>query len=373
MRLIASLLAATGIAVHTPAEFQSAVERVRPHGGTIVLLRGRYDSLSVSGAFGGRLRIEGKPGARVQNLHLDSTRHVTVGPLRLAPLSGDALLQVRASRDILLRDLMVSARGTRWSAGVDIPDSAWVTVQSSEFTHCGDRSPNWVNCLRVQTGASHVLVDHSWFHDCLGCDFVHGRIGSHLIVRSSRFERALPCRLATIDHRLLRYYLGRYASVRCKHQDLIELFAGDDLRFVHNYFGVYKQGGAQLYVTGPSRRTLIAHNVFRGTDPRVAGWQAPVGVLIGGSSGGPIPRYVRIEHNKIYTGATRADGYAASISISAGYGWRIPRPQRPVIAHNVIGLLKTPSRLCNGAKLIDNTILRGTDCQKRKSAYRSSR
>ncbi len=136
---------------------------------------------------------------------------------------------------------------------------------------------------------------------------------------------------------------------------------------------MYKQGGAQLYVTGPSRRTLIAHNVFRGTDPRVAGWQAPVGVLIGGSSGGPIPRYVRIEHNKIYTGATRADGYAASISISAGYGWRIPRPQRPVIAHNVIGLLETPSRLCNGAKLIDNTILRGTDCQKRKSAYRSSR
>ncbi len=98
MRLIASLLAATGIAVHTPAEFQSAVERVRPHGGTIVLLRGRYDSLSVSGAFGGRLRIVGKPGARVQNLQLDSTRHVTVGPLRLAPLTGDALLQVRASR-----------------------------------------------------------------------------------------------------------------------------------------------------------------------------------------------------------------------------------------------------------------------------------
>jgi hypothetical protein len=88
-------------------------------------------------------------------------------------------------------------------------------------------------------------------------------------------------------------------------------------------------------------------------------------VLVGGSSGGPIPTYVRIEHNKIYTGATRQDGYAASISISAGYGWRIPKPQRPVIAHNVIGLLETPSRLCNGAKLIDNVILRGTDCQNR--------
>jgi hypothetical protein len=365
MRLIASLLAAASIPVHTPAQFQSAVERLRPHGGTIVLLRGRYDSLFVSGGFGGRLRIVGKPGARVQNLVLDSTRYVTVGPLRVAPLTGDALLQVRASQNILLRDLVLSARGTRHAAGVDIPDSTWVTVQSSEFAHCGDRSPNWVNCLRVQERSSHVLVDHSWFHDCLGCDFLHGRIGSHLTVRSSRFERALPCSLDHIDRQLLHQNLGRYASVRCKHQDLIELFAGDDLRFVRNYFGVYKWGGAQLYVTGQSRRTLIAHNVFRGTDPRVKGWQSPVGVLVGGSSGGPIPTYVRIEHNKIYTGAPRVDGYAASISISAGYGWRIPRPRRPIIAHNVIGLMETTSRLCNGATLIDNTILRGTDCQKR--------
>ena len=365
MRLIASILAAVSIPVHTPAQFQAAVEQLRPHGGTIVMLGGRYaEPLVVSGAFGGRLRILGR-AARVQSLRLESTRYVTVGPLRVTPLTGDALLQVSASRNILLRDLTVTARGTRWSAGVDIPDSSWVTIQQSEFTHCGDRSPSWVNCLRVQQASSHVLVEHDWFHDCLGCDFIHGRIGSYLTVRSSRFERALPCNLAAIDRQLLRLNLGRYASVRCKHQDLIELFAGDDLRFVRNYFGVYKAGGAQLYVTGESRRTLIANNVFRGTDPRVRGWQSPVGVLVGGSSGGPIPTYVRIEHNKIYTGATRQDGYAASISISAGYGWRIPRAQRPVISHNVIGLLETPSRLCNGATLIDNVILRGTDCQKR--------
>jgi hypothetical protein len=364
MRFIASLIAAATIPVHTPAQFQSAVEQLRPHGGTIVLLAGRYDSLTVSGVLGGRLRIVGRPAARVQNLLLDGTRYVTVGPLKVAPLRGDALLQVRASRNIVLRDLTVSARGSRWSAGVDIPDSTWVTVQQSEFSHCGDRSPNWVNCLRVQDQASHVLVDHDWFHDCFGCDFLHGRVHDHLTVRSSRFERALPCDLRKIDRRLLRIDLGRYASVRCKHQDLIELFAGDDLRFVRNYFGVYKAGGAQLYVTGESRRTLIAHNVFRGTDRRVPGWRAPVAVLIGGGSGGPIPTYVRVAHNRIYTGAARRDGYAGSISISRGYGWRIPRPQRPVIAHNVIGLLKTPSRLCNGARMIDNTILRGQDCRK---------
>jgi hypothetical protein len=216
MRFIASLIAATTIPVHTPAQFQSAVEQLRPHGGTIVLLAGRYDSLTVSGRVGGRLRIVGRPGARVQNLLLDGTRYVTVGPLKVVPLSGDALVEVRASHNIVLRDLTVSARGSPWSAGVDIPDSSWVTVQQSEFSHCGDRSPNWVNCLRVQDQASHVLVDHDWFHDCLGCDFLHGRIHDHLTVRSSRFERALPCDLRKIDRHLLRIDLGRYAVVRSR-------------------------------------------------------------------------------------------------------------------------------------------------------------
>ena len=83
MRLIASILAAASIPVHTPAQFQAAVEQLRPHGGTIVLLAGRYaDPLVVSGAFGGRLRILGRR-ARVQNLRLDSTRSVTVGPLKV--------------------------------------------------------------------------------------------------------------------------------------------------------------------------------------------------------------------------------------------------------------------------------------------------
>ena len=86
-------------------------------------------------------------------------------------------------------------------------------------------------------------------------------------------------------------------------------------------------------------------------------------MLVGGGGGGPLPTYVRILRNKIYTGAKRNDGYAGSISISRGYGWRIPRAQRPVIAHNVIGLLETPSRVCNGARMIGNTILRGKDCR----------
>ena len=353
----------TAVHVHNRPEFQSAVSKLRATGGTIELGPNLYrDRLVVSGRFGGPLRIVGTKGARVQRLLLYRTRNVSIGPLTLTPISGDARIRVRASRSIVLHDLLVTARGTRHSAGVEIPDSRWVSIRRSTFTHCGDRSPNWSNCVLLREWAHHVTIADSRFHDCYGCDFVHGRIGSFLTVRGSRFERALPCRLSELDMRLVRLYLGKYASVRCDHQDPIELFSGDNLRFEHNHFGVYERGGAQLYITGESRRSTIANNVFVGTDPRVPGYRSRVGVLVGGSGGGPIPTFVRIVHNRIYTGARRTDGYAGSISISPGYGWRVPAGARPVIAHNVIGLLETPVRLCGRARMVANTILRGRGC-----------
>jgi hypothetical protein len=71
---------------------------------------------------------------------------------------------------------------------------------------------------------------------------------------------------------------------------------------------------------------------------------------------------VKVVHNRIYTGARRVDGFAGSISISLAYAWRVPTKARPLIAHNVIGLLETPVRICNGARMFDNTILRGHGC-----------
>jgi hypothetical protein len=349
--------------VHSPAEFRDAVTAARPTGGNIVLFPGRYsEPLVLSGRLRSFVRIIGKPGAVVQRLVLDHTRNVSVGPLRVAPLNGDAVVRVTASRNIALHDLHVSARGTLFSAGVEIPGSTWVSIQESQFSHCGDRSPNWVNCLTLRDRARHVAVAHSWFHDCRGCDFVHGRMDAFLTIRDSRFERALPCRLDRINQEQLRALLGRYASVRCDHQDLIELFGGSNLRFEHNRFGVYERGGAQLYITGEGQHATIANNTFVGTDPRIPGYRSRVGLLVGGSGGGPIPYFVRILHNKIYTGARRLDGYEGSISISRGYGWRVPVGARPLIAHNVIGLLQTPVRLCTGAKMVANVILRGRGC-----------
>jgi hypothetical protein len=357
--------AETAIQVHNEPEFTLALSRLRTTGGTIELLPGRYERrLLVAGRFGGPLRIEGAPGARIQRLLLYRARNVSVGPLEVFPLTGDARIRVRASRGIVLHDLHVSALGTTYSAGVEVPDSRWVSIRHSEFTHCGDRSPNWTNCLQLRSRSYHVAITGSSFHDCYGCDFVHGRMGAHLIVRGNRFERTLPCRLEEIDTRLTTLYLGKYASVRCRHQDPVELFGGDDLRFEHNHFGVYKLGGAQLYLTGRTNGATIANNVFVGTDRRVPGYHSRVGVLVGGGGGGPIPSFVRVVHNKIYTGARRLDGFAGSIMISAGYWWRVPKEARPLIAHNVIGLLETPGRLCRGARMFDNTILRGRDCNQ---------
>jgi hypothetical protein len=353
--------AATTYWVRSPAEFQGAVIATHSTGGRIVLLPGRYaEPLVVYGR--GPSRIIGRPGAIVQELRLYGTRNVSVGPLRISPVGGDAVLDVSQSLNVKLHHLKVSARGSRFSAHVEIPDSTWVFVQHSQFSHCGDRAPNWVNCLWLRAGARHVTIEHSWFHDCRGCDFVHGQVASHLTIRSTRFERALPCRLGLIDRELLRFNLQSFASERCGHQDLVQLSGGKDLRFVDNHFGAYRNGAAQLFLTGPIRGAVIARNVFAATDPRVPGLRARVGVSVGGIGGAPLPRLVRVLHNKIYSGARRRDGYAASIAVTQSYLWRVRRALRPLFAHNVIALLDTPLNVCVGARLVDNTVLRGKDC-----------
>ena len=374
MRLVIAAIALVAVApassapttywVHSAAEFRSAVTATQSTGGKIVLLPGRYaEPLVVPGR--GPSQIIGRPGAIVQELYLYGARNVSVGPLRISPINGDAVLYVSRSLNVKLHGLKVSALGTRFSAHVEIPDSNWVFVQRSQFSHCGDRAPHWVNCLWLRKWARNVIVENSWFHDCFGCDFVHGQVDSHLTIRSSRFERALPCRADRINWPLLRLNLGSYARQRCGHQDLVQVSGGNDLRFVDNHFGMYKRGAAQLFLTGEIHRAKIARNVFAATDSRVPGWRSRVGVIVGGTGGATLPRLVRVEYNKIYSGARRRDGYAASISVSPGYLWRVIREKRPLIAHNVIGLLQTPTRLCIGARMLDNTILDGWDCPYR--------
>lgn len=336
--------------VRNKPEFETAVAELRESGGTIVLLRHDYrNELVVPPRSARPLQIIGVPGVHVERILLDHTQHVSLGQFEISPVAGDSWIKVSASEHIDLHDLLVSAAGTRHSASLQLPDSRYVTIRRSVFTHCGDRSPAWSNCLLLGSWASHVTVADNWFHDCYGCDFIHGRFGTDLTIVRNRFERALPCRI------------GR---IRCGHQDLIEMFAGQRLRVVANHFGVYRKGGAQLYLTDAIDHITIVNNTFIGTDPRVPGYHARVALIIGGAGPRRVPHDVEVVNNTILTGARRVDGYAGSIRMSSLYGG-VPRAERPILANNVIGLLEVPNHVCSELKAsLANVVLVGTGCSR---------
>jgi hypothetical protein len=347
MEWLAALVLAATIHVQSDDGFATAVAQLRSSGGTIVLEPREYHSLVVGERSTRPLRIVALHGARAERVSFDGTRNVVLDGLRIAPRGTDAAVVIHDSEHVTLERLSVSAQGTRYAATVEIPDSRFVTIRRSEFSHCGDRSPVWTNCVLLGSGSNGVFLTDNRFHDCYGCDFVHGRFGSGLTVRRNTFDRALPCRLGPL---------------RCGHQDLIELFEGRWFRFESNRFGVYKVGGAQLYLTDAIDHVLIRNNVFRGTDPRVPGYQARIGLVIGARGSRRLPHYVRVVNNTILTGARRVDGYVGSIRVSSLYA-ALPRQRRPVFANNVFGVLDSGWPVCQAAGAsISNVVLRGVRC-----------
>jgi hypothetical protein len=340
------------IRVRNDRQFQGAVSKLANSGGTIRLLPNHYHSLVVPPRSGRRLRIIGRRGVRIERILFDRTKRVSLSRVRISPRAEHAIVEVNHSKDIDLDRLTVSAWGTRLSASVTAWASRNVRIRRSNFTHCGDRSVEWSNCLMLFRRTQHITVEDNWFHDCFGCDFIHGRFGSNLTIRRNRFERALPC-----SFRLL----GR---VRCGHNDLVQLFAGKLLRVERNHFGIYKYGGAQLSLTGPVDNVSIANNVFVGTDPRVQGYHARMALVIGVKGSDRLPRFVEVVNNSILTGFKRIDGYAGSLRISRAYRYGgYSRRERPLIVNNVIGLLRTWGRVCYGARgSISNVVLRGHRC-----------
>ena len=342
------------IRVRNDKQLQAAVSKLRKSGGTIRLRRGIYRRLVVRGRSSRPLRIVGTRGVRIQHVLFDRTKNVSLGRVKITPRTRKALVEVWDSKHIDLHHLFVSAQGTNHSATVELHRSRYVTVRRSTFTHCGDRSPEFPFCLMLFRRTRHVTVEDNWFHDCYGCDFIHGRFGSNLTIRRNRFERALPCRFRL---------LGRY---RCTHQDLIALFAGRRLRIEGNHFGVYKYGGAQLYLTGPVDHVSIANNLFVGTDSRLPHYRARMAILVGVKGSKRLPRFVEIVNNTILTGFKRIDGYEGSLRISRAYRYGgYSRRERPLIANNVIALLKTYGRVCFGARgSLSNLIVRGRRCSR---------
>ncbi len=338
---------ATTYEVRSRGGFEAAAWALRDSGGTVVLLPHRYRRELVVGERSWRpLHIVGRPGAVVQRLILYRSRQVRLSHLHVAPIDGDAGLDVTLSRNVLLDRLTLSARGTPWRARLRTPYSRHVLVRRSSFSHCGDRAPRWVFCL-LPMRASHLTVEDSDFHDCRGCDFVHGRFGDGLTLRRDSFRRALPC----------------HGAVKCSHQDLIELFSGRHLLVEDSRFGIYRRGGGQLYITNDVDHVRIVNNVFRGHDPRLPRYRAPVAIFIGARSSRRLPRDVRVVNNTILTGHVRRDGYAASIWLSPYYRFH-PQAQRPLLANNVIELDRTPAVLCGASRSVRNVVVHGSACSR---------
>ena len=318
--------AGVGLTRHTVGsgmEFEQATAKLRRSGGTIVLRPRLYPELVIRWRGPRLLRIVGTHGTRVQRVVFDRASRVSFGNVTVAPIHGEAMVDLRSSRHIVLHDLVVTARGSKYRSFVRIPDSRGVTIRDSDFSHCGDRSPKFTFCVLLWRWAHDVVIAHNRFHDCRGCDFVHGRFGSNLTIRRNRFDRSLPCGMD---------------AYRCGHQDLVQLFAGNRLLVERNHFGVYREGGAQLYLTDDVDHATVVNNVFVGTDPRVPGYRARMGIIVGSAASKRLPHFAKVVNNTILSGARRRDGYAGSIRMSSKYG-SVLRRKRPVVANNVIALL----------------------------------
>ena len=337
------------IHVRSTAEFQAAERTLETSGGTIVLLPGHYRNLTLPPRGRAPLRIVGTRRVRVRYVLFDGARNVSLGGVRIGSSDGNSRVDVRKSRDILLHNLLVSAAGTRNWAYIRVPNSAGVTIRRSEFTRCGDRALTFTNCVELWRWSHRIVIEENHFHDCRGCDFVHGRFGTQLMIRRNRFERALPCSMS---------------KHRCGHNDLVQLFRGRHLLVEANHFGVYREGGAQLYLTNRVDYATIVNNVFLGTDPKVPRYHARMGIVIGSAASKRLPRYAKIVNNTILTGTRRRDGYTGSIRMSSRYG-TLERWIRPIVANNVIGVLEQPARVCNGSQLfLNNVVLQGRDCSR---------
>jgi Right handed beta helix region len=333
--------------VHDAAGFNRAVALDAASGGRIILLPGRYrDPLLVGRRSAPPLAIVGLHGAVVENMLLDGTRNVTVSRIAFRSLGGLGGLAVVASRRVTLAHLSFSALGTAGRANLALQQSRNVRVLDSNFSHCGDRVPRPVFCLALRK-PSRTTITGNTFHDCIGCDFIHGDLGRTVVIHQNRFARALACRQATR---------------KCQHDDLIELFSAKGLTISDNRFGVSQHGGAQLYLSGPVDHVRVVNNLFRRTDPRATGVVPVHGIVVGTLVDRRLPRHVVIVNNTILSGKRKGIHRATSIRLSPRYRLSLGI-YRPVIANNVIARQDAPNLACRLARVsVGNVITSGVAC-----------
>ncbi len=338
---------ASTIWVRNAAGFERAVAALRVSGGRIVLLHHRYTAtLEVGTRSARRLTITGLPGARVRYFELEHAQSVTIEHLLVTPMRADGGLLASRSRGIRLSHMTFTALGTRHNMEVILDHSSRVSITRSSFAHCGDDSPEWSLCLRPLF-ADHVTVAHDWFHDCHGCDFIHGRAGPHLVIAHNTFARALACRTG---------------AEKCFHSDDIELFAADGLWITANRFGVTQLGAGQISLTGTVDYARITNNLLLRSDRRAPGVMSPAGIIVGSRRSLIEPLHVDIINNTILSGRAVHGHAAQSVLLSWRYG-NLRRADRPRLANNVMARQQAPEQGCLVAGVsIRNVIEVGHGC-----------
>src|SRR5688500_2139046 len=103
----------TRLTVGSSTELEQAIGALRHRGGTVVLRPRLYRELVIRWRSRKLLRIIGTRGTRVERVVFDGASRVSFGKVTIGPIRGEAMVDVRSSRNIVLHDLVVTARGTR--------------------------------------------------------------------------------------------------------------------------------------------------------------------------------------------------------------------------------------------------------------------
>ena len=366
-RLTLTLLALVAVAVAAPpagaaeelvaqdaAQLDAALVELAETGGTVVLASRHHPRVVVRAQPRRWLTIVAARGATVGRVLVENARRVRLVRLHVTPRGGHARLEVRGSSSIVFNGLRLTGRGVL-RANAAVRNSGDVSFTGGEFTRCGEgRTPEAGYCLLLRE-TSGVAITGNDFHDCFGCDFVHGVLNWNLTIRANAFHRA-------------RVGACGISIERCHHQDIIHLMRGGNVVVDRNILGVNQwPGAAQVYANGDMRGLTVTNNLFLATDPQLPGVRAKTAMWIGNRRDREPPRNVFIAHNTILSGAKRTlrgeqQPLLSSIFFPHAYAG-LPLAERPVVANNVIQLLRTPHRMCPFARILSgNVIVKGERC-----------
>jgi pectate lyase len=316
-----------------PAWFQSELDRVAVTGGKITLPAGRVVPLTLLALTpSAPIRLVGRPSTVLGGISIKRSRNISVSDVRISPGSQPAIADVRASQDIIFRN--VRFLGAQEDRGVAIQldaDDRNITISHSEFSFC----QHGLACILAQGRG--LTVDHVRFHTVRDADVIRGA-ADNVTISDSDLHDALP---------------GTHGD---NHNDLIQILGGGPWTIQRNHFGVRANGAAQVYVDSRSGPQGYAHdvhvysNVFTGSNKDM---YFAIQVRTPAQSATPVPAGIEIVNNTIVS------ANVAAITLADEYA-KVPAARRPLVENNILGLQKR--NLCDVARVRTNVVEKGLTC-----------